>query len=320
MITTRLHKILLVGAGPMAVEYAKVLKALRAQFLVVGRGKHSAMDFRGQTGIQPFVGGLGQWLARNKNKEVTDRAIVAVTENELGRATRDLIRAGVKSILVEKPGGLNSEDIKKVAKLANSRKAKVFVSYNRRFYSSALAARKIIQKAGGVSSFAFDFTERSYVVDKLKKAPGVKENWFLQNSSHVIDMAFFLGGQPKRINSFRSGKLKWHKPALFAGAGVSEKGALFSYHANWISAGRWGVEIMTSKNRLILRPLEKLFIQKFGSMEIEEMPLNDKFDKEFKPGLYLEVKSFLTDKKDLPTIEEQVRRFKHYKTIGGPKI
>ena len=310
--------ILLVGAGPMAVEYAKVLKALRATFLVVGRGEKSAVDFKSQTAEQPIVGGLSRWLAQTK--KVYNRAIVAVTENELGNATRSLIMAGVKSILVEKPGGHDSEDIKKVAKLAKTKNADVFVGYNRRFYSSVLAAQKIIQKDGGVSSFSFDFTERSYVIDKLKKAPGVKENWFLQNSSHVIDMAFFLGGQPKSINSLRSGKLKWHKPALFTGAGISEGGALFSYHADWKSAGRWGVEIMTPGNKLILRPLEKLFIQKFGSMEIEETKIDDSLDQKFKPGLYLQVQSFLTNKKDLPTIEEQVGHLKYYKAIGGANV
>ena len=39
--------------------------------------------------------------------------------------------------------------------------------------------------------------------------------------------------------------------ALVAGAGVTENGALFSYHANWEAPGRWSVEIMTKKRRLM---------------------------------------------------------------------
>ena len=53
----------------------------------------------------------------------------------------------------------------------------------------------------------------------------------------------------------------------FSGAGISISGALFSYQANWQSAGRWSVEILTKKNRLILCPLEELKVQKRGVLK-----------------------------------------------------
>ena len=75
--------------------------------------------------------------------------------------------------------------------------------------------------------------------DKIKKA------WFLQNSTHVIDLAFLWPAGPK-IYALKAGKLKWHPSgAIYAGAGITDKRALFSYHANWNSAGRWSVEVMT---------------------------------------------------------------------------
>jgi hypothetical protein len=178
-------------------------------------------------------------------------------------------------------------------------------------------AAEIIKKDGGVKSFTFDFTERSYSIESLNKAPGVKENWFLQNSSHVIDLAFYLCGWPDKINTLRAGKLIWHPASIYVGAGVSSKGAPFSYHANWLSAGRWGIEIMTAKSKLILRPIEKLFIQKFGSMEVQELKLNDGMDVKFKPGLYLEIKSFLSDRKNLFKINDQLKHLRYYRAIGG---
>jgi hypothetical protein len=33
---------------------------------------------------------------------------------------------------------------------------------------------------------------------------------------------------------------------VFAGAGVADNDALFSYHANWAAPGRWCVEILTN--------------------------------------------------------------------------
>ena len=38
-------------------------------------------------------------------------------------------------------------------------------------------------------------------IEKLNKVPGIKENWFLGNSTHVVDLAFYLGGKPKQIST-----------------------------------------------------------------------------------------------------------------------
>ena len=42
--------------------------------------------------------------------------------------------------------------------------------------------KEIIAEDNGVTSFNFEFTEWSHEIEKLEKAPGVKENWFLANS------------------------------------------------------------------------------------------------------------------------------------------
>lgn len=304
--------ILLVGTGYMGKEYAKVLKAMKLPFFVVGRSKNSSDAFTSETGIKAENGGLNNWLKKNK---APNKSIVAVTEDQLGITTHQLIRAGCKEILVEKPGGFDIKDIKQVAAEANKYKTRVFVGYNRRFYASTLSALDIIKKEG-VSSFNFDFTERSYVVEISKQSVKIKREWFLQNSTHVMDMAFFLCGWPKKMVCYKKGGVSWHpNGSIYSGAGLSKKGALFSYHANWESAGKWSVEIMTPKTKLIFRPLEKLQIQKYGNMIIEDYLLNNELDKKFKPGLYLQVKSFLQNKKWLLTIQEQVRHLEHYEQI-----
>lgn len=304
--------LLLVGAGYMGKEYAKVLRAMNFSFSVVGRSKESVKKFKEETGIPAVSGGIEDWLRYNPAPK---RAIIAVTENQLGAATKALINAGCKLILVEKPGGLDAKDIKKVADLAKKKGAAVYVGYNRRFYASTQKTLEIIEKEG-VLSFNFDFTERSYLVKDLNQSDKIKNNWFLQNSSHVIDLAFFMGGWPRKITAHTEGGLKWHPSgAVYAGAGMSDKGALFSYHANWKSAGKWSIEVITKKNKLIFRPLEKLQIQKYGSMNIEDFPLDDELDIKFKPGLYKQVESFLNNKKFLLTIEDQVKHLKYYGKI-----
>ena len=88
-----------------------------------------------------------------------------------------------------------------------------------RIFASVLKAQEIIAEDGGVKSFNFEFTEWGHVIEKMDKPKGDLENWMYANSSHVIDLAFYLGGNPVQINCFTSGELSWHKPAAFAGAG-----------------------------------------------------------------------------------------------------
>jgi len=308
------EKILLVGAGPIAQEYANILKALHVPFVVIGRGKESVEKFFADTGFQAEIGGIEPWLKKNNPPA---KAIIAVGEKELGEITRLLIQGGAKEILVEKPGGFNADDIRHVGKLSNEKKTKVYIAYNRRFYSSVKKAKEIINENGGVLSFHFEFTEWIHKIPETKKTTGIIREWFLANSTHVIDLAFFLGGKPKNLSSYALAGLPWHNgSSIFSGAGITEKKALFSYHANWESAGRWSVEILTAKNRLYLRPLEKLSIQNIGEIDITNVAIDDTIDKKFKPGYYLQVKSFLEDKKNLPDIQEQIHMLAWYEKIN----
>jgi hypothetical protein len=73
---------------------------------------------------------------------------------------------------------------------------------------------------------------------------------------------------------------------------------------------------------LILRPLEKLFIQRKGSLEIEEVNLfkYNNLDYLYKPGLFNEVIFFLHGAtKNLCTIDEQIINFDWYYKIANYK-
>ena len=311
-----IEKILLVGAGKMAREYAKILKALKRPFIVVGRNNPSALEFEKEIGLPVNRDRLTKQMLKKIGK--VSEAFVVTNIEELGKVTRLLLENNVRDILVEKPGGLDAQDIRKTALLVRKKKANVYLGYNRRFYASTEKAAEIIKKDGGVSSFTFDFTERADVVEKLPLLLKVKQEWFLANSSHVADLAFFLCGKPRIVNARISGKLPWHsKAAVFVGSGQTSKGALFSYHANWSSSGRWSIEIMTPKRKLILRPLEKLQVQEQGTFDVTEINIADELDKKFKPGLYKEVRAFLDkNTKSLATFDEQVKSLNLYETIS----
>lgn len=308
----------LIGAGPMAIEYAKVLDALHVEFTVIGRGLTSSQSFTEKTGKPVIIGGLSQFLERNPHP--ANAAIVSVGIEHLTPATNLLLDYGICNILLEKPGGVNSIEITALARKTQQKNATVLLAYNRRFYSSVIEAQKIIEKDGGVQSFNFEFTEWSHLIANLPhKNSMTLSNWFLASSTHVADLAFFLGGIPTKIHSMTAGALDWHPAASrFSGCGITDRNALFSYHANWAAPGRWGVEFLTANSRLIFRPMEKLQIQKIGSVEISDVSIDNKLDISFKPGLYLQTKSFLANEcACFCDISKQSQSMELYNTIAG---
>ncbi len=308
--------LLLAGAGPMAVDYCKVLKALGQDFLVVGNGEQSATVFEQAVGVPVLRGGLADWLERTDR--IPSRAIVAVTEDRLGMAARLFAEAGVHSILLEKPGGASLSDIRKTAEIAAETGTDIRIGYNRRFYASVEKAKEIINQDGGVISFSFEFTEWSHLVATLNKPGQVLAEWFLHNSSHVIDLAFHLGGVPTEFCSYCSGGTDWHPSgSVYTGSGITEKGALFSYHANWTAPGRWGVELTTARHRLIFRPLEQLHIQRIGSVAIEQVELDNQYDLLYKPGVYRQTEAYLNgDHRLLWNISGQLSMLPIYEKIN----
>lgn len=291
-------EVLLVGTGYMGKEYARVLKAMNVSLTVVGRGEENAASFEMETGIPAVRGGLDAYLQREK--KIPCYAIVASSVENSVENVMALLKFGVKNILAEKPVGLKVQEVKMICDLAEKQNANVYAAYNRRYYASTDKALQIISEDGGVVSYHFEFTEWISQISKSvwKHSEEVLNATIECNSSHVIDLAFFLGGQPSEMTSYIAGgnSIEWHqKCAVYAGAGKTETEALFSYCANWIAPGRWGVEIMTRKHRLYLKPMEELHIQELDSVKIEKVAIDDSLDKKFKPGLYKEVQSFLTN-------------------------
>jgi predicted dehydrogenase len=282
----------LIGTGLMGIEYAKVLNALGVNYIAIGRGEVSAKKFEAETGHSVITGGIDNFLSANPL--VPNAAIVAVGIEALTETAIKLLEYGVSDILQEKPGVGYPSEINELVKLTLEKNANVLLAYNRRFYSSVLKAQEIILEDGGISSFNFEFTEWSHIIKTLEKTKVEHNTWFLGNSTHVIDTAFYLGGKPKELVAFYKGGMDWHPASsVYSGAGISETDALFSYQANWEAPGRWVIEMCTKKHRLIFKPMETLQIQNIGSVAVEPVIIDNQLDIEYKPGIYLQTEAFI---------------------------
>lgn len=311
-------KVWLVGAGNQAAAFTKVLNHLGVSFDVIGRGQVSALLFKRKTGKPAYLGGVEKAL---KELGAPHTAIVAATIDQLSCIASCLTKAGTKRILLEKPGALNLSEITKLHRLSRKHKNEICIGYNRRFYASTQQARQQIHEDGGVTSCVFELTEYAQSIRSWAASKKIKNALFLANSSHVADLSFYLCGKPDDWKGWVDGSLPWHKrSARFCGGGITERGALFSYHADWEAPGRWGVEICTRRKRYILQPLEKLFIQTRGSNCVHEARLATNYDEKFKAGLYLQTKAFLhNDFRELCSLEEQVKMMAIYSKMAGYK-
>lgn len=317
-----MRKLLLVGTGNIARDYVKVLRGLTVPFDVIGRSETGCTRFSKETGIKARAGGVQKYSEDLRN--YCD-AIVAIDASQLADVSCCLMQHGISNILIEKPGGLTRQDFESIVNRQKATGSDVYIAYNRRFYSSVLHAEKMIRAEGGVKSFHFEFTEWPHTVLSAGLPEETLQSWFLCNSTHIVDLAFYLGGLPAEIAVYSKSCLPWtEEKGCYAGAGISQSGALFDYCANWNAPGRWSVEMLTDQHRFIFRPLEKLQIQELKSVEIKFADtINYGFDLEYKPGLYREVSAFLglqgEDRNRMKTATQQMEELPLYEQIAGRK-
>ena len=307
-------KVLIVGSGYMATEYAKVLTGLNIEYEVVGRGVSNCKKMESKFSVKVYSGGIERFLSNNILSEYS-HIINTVNINLLNETTQSLINAGAEKILLEKPGDLNISGLKKISDLSKMNGAEVLIAYNRRFYSSIQNLKKLAKKDGGIIGVHFEFTEWVHTINPEDYDNESLAKWVISNSSHVIDTVFYLIGKPKNINSNISGEaqIPWHPNAsIFYGSGESEKNTPFTYHANWLSAGRWAIRVLTKKRAYYLEPLEILQKQDIGTTTIEKIDLDYSLDEKYKPGVYQQVHNFINNNfEDFCTIESQLIKTKN---------
>jgi predicted dehydrogenase len=310
----------LIGTGPMAIQYAKILHYLKVNFITIGRGEESALKFQNETGITPFIGGVNKYIALNPIKP--NFVIVCVNVESLYEVSIEVLNYCNAEILIEKPGALKINDLIDMKNKSNQIGTSIYIAYNRRFLPSIRKVKELVLGDGGIATLHFEFTEWSHVISKLNKPKEQLNEWFFANSSHVADLAFYLSGRPIKMTSIVSGNLDWFdKGSIFVGAGETTNKVLFTYNSNWKGPGRWLIEITTNINRYLLSPLETLQVQNKLSFHKEQVDLSELVknnENNFKPGLYMQLINFLTyNRKDMCSLNDQIENFHWFAQIQG---
>jgi predicted dehydrogenase len=289
--------VLLIGAGGMARQYAIALKEMNiSDVTIFSRTEENAIKLSTEFNFSYVSGDLLDLL---KNMNQKDLVIIATSIESLVPITKLVIQNNQKNILVEKPGSVYFQDLLELHQINNN--SRIRIAYNRLTYPNFYKLKNLILNEGGITSCNFNFTEQLGGIDFTRSSDEIYHRWGISNSLHVISMVFELIGFPKEFLFYQSGKLDWHPTgSVFVGSGLSEKNIPFSYHADWGSSGRWGIEIMTNENAYKLVSLEQLFVCPKNSFSWESVSFDIPFP-DVKQGISEEIAVML-----YPELEENI--------------
>lgn len=296
---------ILVGTGAMAKEYAKVFHFLGIPFSVVGHTENGMNEFISWATSQEIK---VDSFFRNEIPSDT-HAVIATSVNSLYEMAMKTIQAGIKNILLEKPGSLYCSHLFELYNFSVMANADIRIAYNRRFYKSAEKAKEIIAR-DGLQSMFFVFGEEMKDVESSSHPANVKVRWIIASLSHVIDMTFYIGGGLLELTEHSSDD----ELTVLKGKGRLKSGD-FSYLTNFFLDKRWKINFSTSSgDNYSLAPIEKLWELKKGN---DPVLLAEEAPSDLKSGLLAQVQSFLGDKQNLPTVKEQFDFVEVLQRMGG---
>ena len=298
----------IIGGGYMGQEYAKALECLDiSNVTIITNTEKDPKNFSNKFDYKILSGGYKKHVPLLKKQDL----VIIATPTELLFPVCDLcLDYKQDNILVEKPGSLFINDLKLLEE--KSKGSRIRIAYNRLCYTNVHLLKKLCNDE--ILSCTFDFTEWTHKIPFNRYTKDEYRLWGISNSLHVISLAFELIGMPEKISCFHEGSLDWHPSgSIFTGSGISCKNIPFSYHANWESAGRWMVEIMTKNKSYRLMPLEGLFVCEKGSVDWNPVPF-DSTSSKTKPGVLEEVAIMLDAnlEKNCPlvTLEQSINYIK----------
>ena len=298
----------IIGGGYMGQEYAKALECLDiSNVTIITNTEKDPKNFSNKFDYKILSGGYKKHILLLKKQDL----VIIATPTELLFPVCDLcLDYKQDNILVEKPGSLFINDLKLLEEKSKGRRIRI--AYNRLCYTNVHLLKKLCNNE--ILSCTFDFTEWTHKIPFNRYTKDEYRLWGISNSLHVISLAFELIGMPEKISCFHEGSLDWHPSgSIFTGSGISCKNIPFSYHANWKSAGRWMVEIMTKNKSYRLMPLEGLFVCEKGSVDWNPVSFNSTSSKT-KPGILEQVAVMLNHnlEKNCPliTLEQSINYIK----------
>ena len=295
----------------MSEEHIKVFSAMD-NFIV--SGIHSKTREKAELIAKKYkIPTVANSISDLYKKTKADLLLIAVSELSTYSVAKMAFEHPWISI-IEKPAGYNLENATLISEAAKRKESNVFVSLNRRFYSSTCLVQDQLEKDEGKRFIQIFDQEDPFVSDKKEI---IKKNWMYANSIHIIDYFKIFGrGEITSIDPI----INWvpEKPELVVAKVEYSSGDIGIYTAVWNAPGPWMVSITTEKKRWELRPLESASVQIRGSRNVESLSTHF-WDNDFKPGLRNQAEEILKALNDkthkLVSLDESLKTMQIIKDI-----
>jgi len=315
-VLARTCKVAFIGAGGMTREHARAFRDVPGVELagIFSRTRVRAEALAAEFGVKVVADSPADLYAK------TGAHLVVVSVPEL--AANAVLKSCFRydwCVLAEKPAGFDLEDAGQIAAAARGRRA--YVALNRRYYSATRTAREILVTDSGPRYVRVQDQQDQAAALAGGHPPKVVENWMYANSIHVIDYFRVFGrGRITGVEPVQA----WQpsQPWVVVAKIDFSSGDLGLYEGMWNGPGPWAVTVSTPVQRLEMRPLEQLGLQKRGERRLEPQPIHE-WDTAFKAGFRLQaskaVAAALGQETDLPTLEEGVETMRLVKRVFAPE-
>lgn len=219
---------------------------------------------------------------------------IATSIDHLFEISIETIKKGF-NVLIEKPAGINSKEVKDLIKAKNKSNVQVAVGLQKKHSNIFTEVKKYIVSNGGINSIVINAPEKFEEIKSRKKyTRKVLSNWIIANGIHCIDLFNFFCGEHKKVFSV-SRKIngeKIHENSIHSLIEF-KKNIIGIYVSNWKSPAPNGysVELYGNNFKILISPLERGVIYESNG-KIKKIELSNE-DKTLKPGLYKQNKGFI---------------------------
>jgi predicted dehydrogenase len=291
----------IIGCGAIARFHADAIKALGLEIQCAADVVESepVKAFCAKYGVKKFYLDWREMMA----KEKLDALWVTASWNVVDQLLMPVLACKVP-VFFEKPVSLSAERIQEAIAGHPAMVNKVQVGYNRRFYDFVPQIKDILSQAN-IKSIEVHIPESTSGI----KDPHLLNHLFLQNSSHVADLLFYLLDtadiKVQKIIRHRDpndGRLKGYNGLL-----LTDEGVPVHLMANWNSPVNFGLKFHLDDTLVELLPVETATIyQGFEVIEpteqnpirrykpkIKEQFFIDEVSAKFKPGFLKQAINFV---------------------------
>lgn len=287
----------IIGCGKIAPFHADVIVELghSIKSLASRTISEKVKDFREKYDVSSVY---SDWREMVKNEELD--AIWLLTPWEQNNSILQELIPYQIPIFAEKPVGLTTGEIQKLIDLQNEFQTKIQIGHNRRFYDFIPALRNKIE-SGTLRSVSVEIPETTGHLSKESK-----EFLWIHNSSHVVDLLYYLVG-PMTLNYTAKTNALDETPDTFNAFLTTKNNVPVQISAVWNAPTNFNLRFSIDNRIYELRPIE--FLNVYEGFDIlepnDEVPVRRYNPRKiysryaasrsntFKPGFYNQAKFFL---------------------------